>query len=416
MAAKKEKERVRFSLEKDKYIYISYYADDKRVRGSIGEAVDKTQFEKGEDELPKKVRTKMNRIRLAINEYEERCRIANKEVYKSDIETIIQECGVSIKERAKSKEIVKDAFRTYAGMIKSGAILNRGKPFKESTSKHLAALQAILDVVPFGQKRIDDLRWTDFAALHQYFLETKHENDVNNPQGYKQNTFSTYNSYIITFLRRTAKSDTGLGWHNNRIYERSDLRVPPEDIDTHIYLTPEEIEKLYNTQVNPLARETLDAFCFGCCVGLRHSDIRAGLTEIINYTVHKTTQKGGNAVIIPLNRLAREIYDKYGRIPKIGLKPVNTLQGIAQKAGLDYKCLYSHTESGKKVAGYFPKYELIGTHTMRRSFATNAFKAGVPAISIMKITGHKTESSFMKYIRISNEENAELMRHHEFFK
>jgi hypothetical protein len=35
------------------------------------------------------------------------------------------------------------------------------------------------------------------------------------------------------------------------------------------------------------------------------------------------------------------------------------------------------------------------------------FKAGIPSISIMKITGHKTETQFMKYIKVSKEENAD---------
>lgn len=54
-------------------------------------------------------------------------------------------------------------------------------------------------------------------------------------------------------------------------------------------------------------------------------------------------------------------------------------------------------------------------HTARRSFATNAYLAGLPPISIMKITGHKTESSFMKYIKISEKENAIQLKGHEFF-
>ena len=55
------------------------------------------------------------------------------------------------------------------------------------------------------------------------------------------------------------------------------------------------------------------------------------------------------------------------------------------------------------------------TYTARRSFATNAYLAGLPPISIMKITGHKTESSFMKYIKISEKENAIQLKGHEFF-
>ena len=58
-----------------------------------------------------------------------------------------------------------------------------------------------------------------------------------------------------------------------------------------------------------------------------------------------------------------------------------------------------------------PKYEFISSHTARRSFATNEFKAGVLTIGeIMSITGHKTEKSFYKYIREKPRESAERVQ------
>ena len=57
-----------------------------------------------------------------------------------------------------------------------------------------------------------------------------------------------------------------------------------------------------------------------------------------------------------------------------------------------------------------PKWEMIGTHTARRSFATNAYKAGIPSITIMAITGHRTETAFLKYIKVTLEEHAEKMQ------
>jgi integrase len=58
---------------------------------------------------------------------------------------------------------------------------------------------------------------------------------------------------------------------------------------------------------------------------------------------------------------------------------------------------------------------LISCHTGRRTFATNLFRAGVPANSIMKLTGHQTEAIFMKYINVSDDENAELLLNHDYF-
>ena len=54
------------------------------------------------------------------------------------------------------------------------------------------------------------------------------------------------------------------------------------------------------------------------------------------------------------------------------------------------------------------KYEFISSHSARRSFATNAYKRGISPLLIMSITGHKTETEFFKYIKIDDQEKAEM--------
>ncbi len=49
-----------------------------------------------------------------------------------------------------------------------------------------------------------------------------------------------------------------------------------------------------------------------------------------------------------------------------------------------------------------PIYELLSTHTARRSFITIMLNNGVPAKAIMKITGHKSINNFQLYYRPSN--------------
>ena len=71
----------------------------------------------------------------------------------------------------------------------------------------------------------------------------------------------------------------------------------------------------------------------------------------------------------------------------------------------------------KKITkGNLDKWLQIRTHTVRRSFATNAYMSGVPMLSIMKITGHRTTESFLKYIRVTKLEVAEKLKDHPFFQ
>lgn len=43
------------------------------------------------------------------------------------------------------------------------------------------------------------------------------------------------------------------------------------------------------------------------------------------------------------------------------------------------------------------------------------YLAGIPTITIMKITGHKTEREFMKYIKITEEQTALELKNHPYF-
>ena len=67
----------------------------------------------------------------------------------------------------------------------------------------------------------------------------------------------------------------------------------------------------------------------------------------------------------------------------------------------------------RKKFGKYPKYELVSSHVCRRSFATNLY-GKIDTLTIMKITGHKTEKQFLEYIKITPKEYAEKLK--DFWK
>lgn len=91
------------------------------------------------------------------------------------------------------------------------------------------------------------------------------------------------------------------------------------------------------------------------------------------------------------------------------------MKEIGEKAKLNQHINVYKTVGGVRQKFEFKKHQLITTHTARRSFATNAYKSGISGIDIMKMTGHKTESSFLRYICITQEENALKLSSHAFF-
>lgn len=64
---------------------------------------------------------------------------------------------------------------------------------------------------------------------------------------------------------------------------------------------------------------------------------------------------------------------------------------------------------GKTAEKVVRKCDLIKSHTARRTGATNMLKMGYSLSEIMKVTGHTTEKSLLNYMKISKEENADLM-------
>jgi len=104
--------------------------------------------------------------------------------------------------------------------------------------------------------------------------------------------------------------------------------------------------------------------------------------------LHVRTQKTDEPVVIPIKPLVSEILGRYGNIQLHPLIKINeAFRWIGEKA---YE---------KKIGnGNQKKWLQIRSHTARRSFATNAYLAGIPMRDIMQITGHRSTESFLKYI------------------
>ena len=188
----------------------------------------------------------------------------------------------------------------------------------------------------------------------------------------------------------------------------------------------EELERIrgLNLTQSPSLERVRDLFLIGCYTGLRYSDFIKIQPENITIEgngqyLEMLTQKTSQRVVIPLKPIVLEILNKYeGSIPKpLSNQKMNQyLKVIGKEAGITNKILVIRTKAGIRSEKLVPKYELIRTHTCRKSFAANAFRSGLSTLSIMKITGHKTETQFFKYVRITEQENASNLINHEFFK
>jgi site-specific recombinase XerD len=252
-----------------------------------------------------------------------------------------------------------------------------------------------------------------YKDLVSYLNKTEHSRGK-----YKPNAIGKFIKHIKKFMKYAYDND----YTQNKEFSKKEFRIYKEDVET-IYLTENELKTISALSLSPSDEQVRDAFLISCYTGMRYSDIsRLDANKHINFNENMITiitQKTNNRVIVPLKPMVRSILEKYdNQMPKVQTNQSTNrvLKSICQRAGLTEPVALMVTSGGIRQEETYPKYKLVTSHTARRSFATNAFKSGMPSISIMQITGHRTESSFMRYIRISKEENAKTLQNHEFFK
>jgi len=112
----------------------------------------------------------------------------------------------------------------------------------------------------------------------------------------------------------------------------------------------------------------------------------------IDIVQQKTKKRITIGVIDPVPlKILREDFPR-----KIGDRCFNRyMKEVCREAGIDQqvKGYKLNTETKRKELGTHPKYELLSSHDLRRSFATNFFgKIETPVL--MQMTGHSRESTF----------------------
>ena len=193
---------------------------------------------------------------------------------------------------------------------------------------------------------------------------------------------------------------------------KDSIRKILERLDVSEEEKSSELAKCRITHVRAL-EHVRDVFIVGCLTGQRVSDYsRIGREMITRIRGHEfimlTQQKTDRKVYIPLDRRVRQIIDKYGgRLPHVSSNEMNRLiKTVGLLLGWTWDCGFDERRLNPRRGRRF--CDMLLSHTARRSFATNAYKAGVLLPSIQAITGHSSESQLRRYLKLDAEEKAVL--------
>jgi len=317
---------------------------------------------------------------------------------------------IELKGGGKDKINLNNYIEKYLDEIKEGTRLTtKGEKYKPGTVKSFKSFQSIFNRFQTKENRKYDFEEITMSFYHSF---TGYLTDKN----YSPNTIGRHIKQLKIILRAAREE----GLHKNIEIDNKAFKTLTKKVE-NIYLNEDEIKKLYSLDLSDKPNYDLarDVFLVGCYTAQRYSDystlnennIKNGFIELIQ---KKTQEK----VIIPIRPELNAILDKYNnRLPKTYVQKVNDyIKKIGAIAEISEIIQTENTKGGAIVKKDIPKYNLIKTHTARRSGATNMYLAGIPSIDIMKITGHRTESEFLKYIKVTKEETAHNLANHPYFK
>lgn len=223
--------------------------------------------------------------------------------------------------------------------------------------------------------------------------------------GLFNDTVSRYISDLKYFMKWTQKRSK----HNNSDYKDFEtIRKAKNEIVT---LTAAELNGFYNFDFsnNKRLERVRDLFCFGCFTGQRWSDIENFRKEDLKndvwaFTSYKT-KKPTRVPLAGFSKPALDILKKYKyMLPVIsGQKFNDYIKEATKVAQITSEVVIKRFSGNKEIDIIKPKYEFISSHAARRSCVTILLERGIPATTVMKLTGHSDIRTLMKYESTSDE-------------
>ena len=369
-----------------------------------------------------------------------------EEVEKLIENIVLQEAREEIikREETKSKmererrKIFREYIQKYIQQMECGERRTvKNKLYTKGTIHHWR--QVVNKVLDFHKKC--PFTWDDInQALINKFI-TYLENDLLNK--------TTIQKLMKDFKKLIKDAETE-GIHENFRARNLNYTIEVEESDksTEVYLTTEELQGLYDMKLTGTDEMVRDIFLIGCFTGQRVSDYGRiepewfGTTRNGVKVIRLQQKKTGNRVTVPIvgNQLEtllkkynycvprisdaeidRSIKDSCERlslsIPSLAVKEKTILkkhEKIALYTAKDGgRRMFEINEKGECIK---PKWAMVASHTARRTCITNMYLAKKPDGSAkytlaerMSVSGHKTESEYIKYIKCSLDEVAEMV-------
>ena len=388
--------------------------------------------------IKKGINKKMALLEDAIKDMKRHHRFTKENLEKSIKDIVLADKREALKRAEqlgkeaedRKKHNVKNFVVEHIRKIESGEVrtAKKEKYAKESIKNWQQFRRVFLDfyrLKPFGWDDINE----SLADRYISYLESI---------GYMKYTLDKHISLFKTIVSVAERQ----GLHSNHLagsYLKSP-QIREEDKAKEIYLTKDELSALYDVPLSGFEEQVRDVFLIGCFTALRYSDYSRIKKENIGFTNSGTKvirikqEKTAGTVVIPilderleallkkydynvpevldqsLNRTIKEICKRLSEtVPSLGKKERTVLnlkerraEVEARKKGVE---LFEYDGQGYPIR---PRWELVASHTARRSCITNMYLSKKFSVQqMMSVSGHKTETMFYKYVKLSLDEYAD---------
>lgn len=303
-----------------------------------------------------------------------------------------------------------------AGMEKH-SLLYKGRSYaRESVLNY----RKILKIWPEFEAYLGvrNLRFSDISMdVYSSFMEWC------NTKNYMESTKYQYIALVKAIMNSALEDGAS---HTTVQNSRGFVTHPCTILYKKVYLDRDEISSLAALDLSgsQLLMKVRDVFLVGCYCGQRFSDYSNVCVDEIETIVlegqeykalRKVQKKTGRTVLIPVldDNLLNIIRRWGGRLPRVSISTLNAnIKTVCRMAGIDGTVVTYTRRGGKRVKETRRKYDMVSSHTARRSYITNLYMEGkLNTEQIRSISGHASEESFKRYLCQNQEEEAkEILR------
>lgn len=390
-------------LDKETPIYLVGTVNDKQEKFATGQKVCPRYWSKEKNqaivsnEQPKKLQQQHETINKELAHLQNK--VAEWEDYMLEHPELTID-AVSILRKFLANEIGRleiDPLDWFEQAINEDYNIASGS--KTKYLNDLKTVRAFIEEKKVKVRAFSDITYQFLKKYEEYMFDKK----------FTMNTIINKMRALLTVINKADRN----GLINKITSGLSRYQMPRNKEDgQQIYLDEIDLGKLEKVELSGNEEKLRDLFLLQCHIGQRYGDmLRLEEAIITEQNITMVQEKTAKKVVIPLNDDAKAILKKYdNKMPYIGAEYANELlKSIGKKAGIDDEQLITKQEKGKTVVVKVPKYELLKTHTARRTFVTLSIKRGLQQSIIMKITGHVSPKTMERYNKMTAEDAAKAM-------